>query len=593
MGVQPPFLYDAVPRESSKYPQSNFDPKAVSRASMSPPRTPRPKSEGPLISFNQHPDSYLILPYGNTNATPMNPSVKTWVKWLRIIQLILRCLEILGACGQLVMMILIRKIDVTTGWILRIVPGVAILHTCYAIWHLGRKASGRTPASSASYMLFASFFDVTIAPFYAFSAFVAKQRSAAWTTLLTDQTLMPTFRIVVFFLPVVSGGLHLISLGISLYLAVTFRNITMLPPDMNPLEDHLTSRPHKRNKSSVSTYANTENRSSIIIEDKRRSATAYEDLGRPPTIPFLHTRSLSTDSVGSCQSTPPGSRGSQVDLQPRQYQAGGSKSARSSMVVDPKKPNNEATYPLYSEAPVSDTASQRTTRPAPNFSLPALSNRGSYSDISSPETSPRRLYHEPLSKMPTKEAWYTSDIPRRTPSPKKSYQAIRQDPSTDDLSHPNPLHENPPGSRLPRTMQIKYQAHQESPLQEISNNRSPSSSDIASISNYSQDGIDDARSTASTRRQGSNKSDRSVQKKYYGELKHTSAQTPILVGAKRNNGGRQVSSSVDISSNIYSNEKGSFRRDVSGKIAEEGRAESMGPLNPWGTRLRKVSGVLM
>lgn len=552
--------------------------------------------------------SYLILPYGNTNATPMNSSVKKWVKWMRIIQLVLRCLEILGACGQLVMMILIRKVDITSGWIMRIVvselyneygfaakciqPGIAILHTGYAIWHLARKSSGRTPASSASYMLFASFFDVTIAPFYAFSAFVAKQRSSAWTTMLSDQTLMPTFCIVVFYLAVISGGLHLISLGISLYLAVTFRNITMLPPDMNPLEDHLTSRPHKRNKSSVSTYAGSEKRSSMTSVDKRRSAAAYEDLGRPPTISFLHTRNHSTDSIGTYQSTAPGSRGSQVDLPPRQYQIEGNGSSRS-LLVDLKKPTNGSMNPPYSDVPRSDTSSQRTSRPAPNFSLPALSNRGSYSDISSPETSPRRLYHEPMNKMPIKEAWYSSDIPRRTPSPKKSYQAIQQNPSTDDLSHPNPLHEHPPGSQFPRATQVQHQPRYESPLQEISNNRSPSSSDIASVSNYSQDGIDDVLSTISTRRADSNKSSRSAQKKYYGELKPGGAQTPILVGAKGNAGGRQVSSSVDISSHIYSTEKGSFRRDVSGKVAEEGRAEPEGPLNPWGTRLRKVSGILM
>lgn len=68
--------------------------------------------------------SYLILPYGNTNATPMNPSVKKWIKWMRIIQLVLRCLEILAACGLLVMMILIRNVDNITGWIMRIVVSV-------------------------------------------------------------------------------------------------------------------------------------------------------------------------------------------------------------------------------------------------------------------------------------------------------------------------------------------------------------------------------------------------------------------------------------------------------------------------------------
>ncbi len=51
----------------------------------------------------------------------MNPSVKKWVKWMRIVQLVLRCFEILCAMGLLVLMILIKGVDVTAGWIMRIV----------------------------------------------------------------------------------------------------------------------------------------------------------------------------------------------------------------------------------------------------------------------------------------------------------------------------------------------------------------------------------------------------------------------------------------------------------------------------------------
>ena len=65
--------------------------------------------------------SYLILPYGNINAKPMNPSIKKWIKWMRIIQLVLRCLELPCAIGLLVLMILIKGVDVAAGWIMRIV----------------------------------------------------------------------------------------------------------------------------------------------------------------------------------------------------------------------------------------------------------------------------------------------------------------------------------------------------------------------------------------------------------------------------------------------------------------------------------------
>lgn len=51
---------------------------------------------------------------------PMKPSVKKWVKWMRIIQFVLRCLELLAALGLLVLMILIKGVDPTTGWVMRI-----------------------------------------------------------------------------------------------------------------------------------------------------------------------------------------------------------------------------------------------------------------------------------------------------------------------------------------------------------------------------------------------------------------------------------------------------------------------------------------
>lgn len=57
MGVQQPYLYSAQ-RNESRFPETVFDPKAVTRASWEPkPR--RPKQEGPLVNFNQHPE-YVI-----------------------------------------------------------------------------------------------------------------------------------------------------------------------------------------------------------------------------------------------------------------------------------------------------------------------------------------------------------------------------------------------------------------------------------------------------------------------------------------------------------------------------------------------------
>ena len=71
--------------------------------------------------------------------------------------------------------------------------------------------------------------------------------------------------------------------------------------------------------------------------------------------------------------------------------------------------------------------------------------------------------------------------------------------------------------------------------------------------------------------------------KYYGELKP--ATPPIMIGDKND---RQVSSGNDfgVRSNGF---KVLDRRDVSGKVAEEGRGGGVG--NTWGTRFRKISGI--
>ncbi|KAH7384886.1 hypothetical protein BKA64DRAFT_748368 [Cadophora sp. MPI-SDFR-AT-0126] len=597
-GVQPPFLYDPIKTEGPRSPYREFDPKAVTRASYTP-KPPRPKHEGPLVNFNQHPDSYLILPYGSSTATPMNPSVKKWIKWMRIIQLVLRCFELIAALGLLVLMILIKGVDASTGWVMRIVPGIAILHTIYGIYHLGRKPSGRTPASSASYMLFASFFDVSIAPFYAFSALVAMTRQAGWKTILSDPTLISVFSKCVFYLAAVGGGLHLISLGISVYLAVTFRKITKLPPDMNPLEDNLTTR-HKRNKSSVSTAISSnysEKRISLPLESNRASGAAYEDLSRPPTIPFFHTRTQSTTSFSTYKSTPPPSRDSRIDLPSRQYQA--IPSNRSSLTTDQLKRNSGSSFPNQNQ-------NQYTPPPSPPKRAP-YTYEIPQSDTSSLRTTTTRNVGA------VNEPWFANDSigkarTRSSPAKKAQYQPLPQrhdseedvsiDVATDYSSsydHPNPLEANPPTPRHLTTFNIRENTN--SPLSEISSNGNGHRYTRSRVDRGSGGGVsmgmgngsgDIADITSPELERAKERERDLVQKdiafkaKQYGELKP--GTPPIMIGGSN----RQVSSGNDFGN------KGGFRildrRDVSGKIAEEGRGGNDGGKG-WGTRFRKVSGL--
>src|SRR2546423_1717808 len=57
MGVEPPLLYDHPSRYSFNGPNDKwFNPKAATIASWTPAE-PKPKSNGPLVDFNKHPDS--------------------------------------------------------------------------------------------------------------------------------------------------------------------------------------------------------------------------------------------------------------------------------------------------------------------------------------------------------------------------------------------------------------------------------------------------------------------------------------------------------------------------------------------------------
>ena len=59
MAIEPPWMYSAEPRDDPRFPTTPFDPKAVTRASWQP-KPPRPKQDGPLLSFNRHPECVML-----------------------------------------------------------------------------------------------------------------------------------------------------------------------------------------------------------------------------------------------------------------------------------------------------------------------------------------------------------------------------------------------------------------------------------------------------------------------------------------------------------------------------------------------------
>ncbi|KAF7125767.1 hypothetical protein CNMCM5793_002060 [Aspergillus hiratsukae] len=294
----PPFLY-GPPSSNSFYGPTDrpFNPKAVTEASWTRPQ-PKPKQKGPYVSFDRHPDSYSNLPDGVSRWTPMSPSTKGRVLYGRKVQLGLRLLALLGALGSLFCAIVIKNVAVSIIWIIRVGPIVAILHTLYGTYHLCRSPVTRPAGSQASYMVFAATLDLGLVPYYVFSAYIAYKRitnnAYHWSTLLSaDASITDKIAHSTFILSIVNGSFHLISLCISVWLAIIFRHISQLPPDLNPLEDNLTARPHKRNKSEISEKHLS--RSTIA------SATSMEDplIGPARNVPFMHTRNKSSEDASS------------------------------------------------------------------------------------------------------------------------------------------------------------------------------------------------------------------------------------------------------------------------------------------------------
>ncbi|KAF2430059.1 hypothetical protein EJ08DRAFT_734554 [Tothia fuscella] len=279
-GSQAPYIYNAPVHYgySALNPPNEFNPKSVTQASQAPPPPPKPKQEGPLLNFNRHPDSYLVLPYGNTNAVPMSQKTKTTVKWMRHGQLGLRVFELLAAVGILICVICIRGTTDNEGWILRLPPGVDIAASVYAIYHLMRPAKGRTPASSASYHFFALFMDTGLIPFFVFTAMLGRanyillpETTGRWRTVLSTKEATSNLLLATWLMSAVAAGLHVASFFFDIYLIMVFRKISQLPPDMNPLEDNLTSRRKNKHK-----YKNS---SVTDITDKRMSEMTTSTTG--------------------------------------------------------------------------------------------------------------------------------------------------------------------------------------------------------------------------------------------------------------------------------------------------------------------------
>ncbi|KAL8726462.1 MAG: hypothetical protein Q9166_006693 [cf. Caloplaca sp. 2 TL-2023] len=249
-----------------------------------------------------------------------------------------------------------------------------------------------------------------------------------WASLFMFDTATTKIIYTTYLVSIVSGTLHFVSLIISIYLAVLFRKISTLPPDMNPLEDNLTSR-HKRNKSEL--LGNRTSQASTATSSKRDSRIEEPLIAPVRSVPFMHTRTDSTPVINDLPHPHFSPRGSRTNI----------------------------AVPFYDQ-PLSDRSSHINTRE------PALWSQAPSRRNSQPNIDPNHCNHnhstqhdplptEPLIlRSPTKSSSvYTDDIASRptsarppstrppTTRPLSTAPSLRASIVTEDtnwITHPSP-----------------------------------------------------------------------------------------------------------------------------------------------------------
>jgi hypothetical protein len=184
----------------------------------------------------------------------------------------------------------------------------------YAVYHLVRNAKSRPPGSSASYHFFALVTDGGFIPFYIFTVLLSRRNSdmeagtiGRWRTMFPTDEETNKVLTTTWLTSIANAGLHLLSLFLDLYLLIVFRKISNLPPDMNPLEDNLTSRrktKQKHKNSSISAITpltgdnekRFSNQSSVPSERfSQNDPLLAGDIPSPSKhqVAFMHTRTNS------------------------------------------------------------------------------------------------------------------------------------------------------------------------------------------------------------------------------------------------------------------------------------------------------------
>lgn len=400
---------------------------------------------------------------------------------------------------------------------------------------------------------------------------------------------MHTFAPAIYYIIVGTGSLQVVSLFISMWLGWMFRKITLMPPDMNPLEDRLTARPfHKRSKSSIATASTVESEKRLSTPPYTRyqPGVSYENVSRSTTtLPFMHTRAQSRQSVASS------SPDSHTNLPSRQYQIVPGNSPRNSVhsatAISKSAPRSSyggrytelstQEFKAPTTSPASSQSSQRaaagraakfieTWVPTDSIISRTKQRQQSQNRVPQEQKSRGQVARQPYSAF--NQPYTLGELSDSDYEDENSNRNINVESVADlqDSGHPNPLRSNPASDENSRSPWIaspmrhwnNFRLSAYSPLAELSGNQGPSKHG---------DGITNDLPTLKT--VGQHRGDSSIQaeesfySRPYGDLKGT--VSPNVMGENR-----KISSGNDYNLKNSSNTYG--RRHVSGKVVEEGRA---------------------
>ena len=383
------------------------------------------------------------------------------------------------------------------------------------------------------------------------------------------------------------GGLHVLSLVLDILLAVLFRKVAQMPPDMNPLEDNLTSRAiskhkHKNSEMTASTMSVNEKHmsnmsGSTLYLNNQSQVSLPRGFSVPNAdriVPFAQSR-VNLDASFSPH-TLESARTSRGDLSERFYaQAGSQHGSRADLL------SSSGSRPASRSRPSSRSRSRSRPRSAyvteTHEPMPEMPER-----VTSPGSfvSARSNAHSRMSPSPAPQAAITGDMAKR-----QQRDGLLNDnwyvegdgsemgtPVRGRSPRPNSVHEymHKPGSRASMPKPLPVNAPSVPPKNEnrFKHTYITEREIDQNVDHEAEENIGRALTMGSSIHSDgtSLKRSDSAKAKYYGDLPGMNIMQPAF------GNGRVVSrTGVDIGDDslMYFEEYG--RRHVSGKMAEEGR----------------------